>query len=273
MGCVSTKLTYNTLYICSCFIGEPVVFFVAFLAPILVVFLFNCVIFVLVLKVLIQHAFTSESAKTHKDKRRSLIAKQTKKLMTNIFGIMSLFGLTWIFGAFTISGASTTFQYLFAICNSLQGFMLFIFLCVLPKDARNSWIQLLCCCKEVRDKLLSTSGTTTKSGKSGIRSTNQGSSSISTYLNALRSTRTQSEMLSSHQSSGDFSSTVPHNVSLAPLSEVEQSEVVETIDHHHVEQPASEVIANPGALQGETRKVAKNKEQRTQKKRLTRPLQ
>lgn len=246
-------------------------FFVVFLAPILVVFLFNCVIFVLVLKVLIQHAFTSESAKTHQDKRRSRIAKQTKKLMTNILGIMSLFGLTWIFGAFTISGASPTFQYLFAICNSLQGFMLFIFLCVLPKDARNSWIEFLCCCKEVRDKLISTSGPgTTKSGKSGVRSTNQGPSSISAYINALRSTRTQSDMVSSHQSSVDFSSTVPHNVSLAPVSEVEQSEV-ETIDHHIVEQPASEVIANPGALQGDMRKEAKK--QRTQKKKLTRTMQ
>lgn len=269
------KFTHNTLSTCSCFIGEPVVFFVAFLAPILIVFLFNCAIFVLVLKVLIQHAFTSGNAKTHQEKRRSRIVKQTKKLMTNIFGIMSLFGLTWIFGAFTISGASTTFQYLFAICNSLQGFMLFIFLCVLPKDARNSWIQLLCCCKEVRDKLISTTGTT-KSGKSGVRLTNQGSSSISAYINALRSTRTQSDMLSSHQSSEDFSlsiSTVPHKVSLAPVSEIEESVVEETLDQHHKEKPASEVIANPGALQGEIRKEAKDKKQRTQKKQLTRKLQ
>ena len=58
---------------------------------------------------------------------------------------MNIYGLTWIFGIFTfIPGSSVAFQYLFAIFNSLQGFFMFLFFCVLGKEARESWAKLIC---------------------------------------------------------------------------------------------------------------------------------
>ena len=122
----------------SCFIGGVGVFFGAFLLPILAIVLFNFVIFVMVIKILIKH---SRKVYTSQDKKK---IDGVKKLLVSTFGIMFIFGLSWVFGALTISEASETFQYLFTIFTSLQGFFLFLFLCVLGKEARNSWTQLLC---------------------------------------------------------------------------------------------------------------------------------
>ena len=60
---------------------------------------------------------------------------------------MSLFGLTWLFGALTVtgfgdSGASTAFQVLFVFLNAFQGFFIFLFFCVISKDARESWLEV-----------------------------------------------------------------------------------------------------------------------------------
>ena len=59
---------------------------------------------------------------------------------------MSLFGLTWLFAILTVSvsGLRETFQILFAVFNSFQGFFIFLFFCVLNKEARDSWRELIC---------------------------------------------------------------------------------------------------------------------------------
>ena len=130
---------YFSCFCLSCFIGEVGVLFGAFLGPIFAVLLFNCVIFVMVMKVLIKHSRKKFGNK--KDKKK---IENTKRLLISTFGIMVLFGLTWAFGALTISDASLAFQFLFAIFNSLQGFFIFLFFCVLGKEARELWLQFLC---------------------------------------------------------------------------------------------------------------------------------
>ena len=87
----------------------------------------------MVIKVIIHHSRT-------KDKN---VINTTKQLLTSIFGITFLFGMSWVFGAFTISDASPVFNYLFVLFTSLQGFFIFIFFCVLGKEARELWITLL----------------------------------------------------------------------------------------------------------------------------------
>ena len=133
----SISLYQNVLPI-SCFIGEVGVFFGAFLLPILIIIFFNSVIFVMVIKVLIKH---SRKVYASKDKRK---IDGVKKLFISTFGIMFIFGMSWVFGALTISEASETFQYLFTIFTSLQGFFIFLFFCVLGREARELWTQLLC---------------------------------------------------------------------------------------------------------------------------------
>ena len=71
------------------------------------------------------------------------------RLMIRIMGVMTLFGLTWVFGALTVREASTAFQILFAIFNSLQGFFIFLFFCVFGKEGRELWLQVLCCGKKI----------------------------------------------------------------------------------------------------------------------------
>ena len=81
-------------------------------------------------------------------------AQMTKKdaisLLISTTSIMFLFGLTWLIGALTIIGfadsrASTALQILFVILNASQGFFIFLFFCVLSKDARKSWLELMPC--------------------------------------------------------------------------------------------------------------------------------
>ena len=57
---------------------------------------------------------------------------------------MNMYGFTWVFAIFTFTDGSFAFQLLFAIFNSLQGFFMFIFFCVLGKEAREAWARVLC---------------------------------------------------------------------------------------------------------------------------------
>jgi len=122
------------------------VFFVTFLAPIFTVIVFSVVIFILVTRVLVIHA---------RKKNKSI--KSTMKTMISIMGIMVMFGLTWLFGALTVREASTAFQYLFVIFNGFQGFFFFVFICLLGKDGREFWIDVITCCRIKRHTKSSTS--------------------------------------------------------------------------------------------------------------------
>ena len=61
------------------------------------------------------------------------------------FGILILVGITWMFGFFAVADARLVFHYMFAVCNSLQGFAIFIFYCVIQKKVRECWWALLTC--------------------------------------------------------------------------------------------------------------------------------
>ncbi len=74
-----------------------------------------------------------------------------------------MFGLSWLFGALTIAEASIVFQWLFVIFNSLQGFFLFIFFCVIGKDARDEWIQLFTCGRKNNTRRSTYSGPASRS--------------------------------------------------------------------------------------------------------------
>ena len=112
--------------------------FGAFLVPILAILVFNTIVFVIVIRVLFKHSRKKHGNRDIKE------VNTVRQMLISSFGIICLFGLSWAFGALTISAASVVFQYLFAIFTSLQGFFIFLFFCVLGKEARESWLQLLC---------------------------------------------------------------------------------------------------------------------------------
>ena len=126
--------------------------FGAFLAPILAILVFNSIVFVVVIRVLIKH-----SRKKYGSKDKNVI-NSVRRLLISSFGITFLFGMSWVFGVLTISSASEVFQYLFTIFTSMQGFFIFFFFCVLGKEARESWIQLLCRGRKTPWSTTSTSG-------------------------------------------------------------------------------------------------------------------
>ena len=138
-------MTLILISLYSCFIYDRAVFLGAFLGPIFAILLFNVVIFIMVIGVLIKHT---------RNKLDRTKAQMTKKNAISLFistaSIMFLFGLTWLLGALTIIGfadsrASTALQILFVILNASQGFFIFLFFCVLSKDAQECWSQLIPC--------------------------------------------------------------------------------------------------------------------------------
>ena len=167
----------NVFFHLSCFIDHTGVLFGVFLGPIFVVLLFNTVVFVLVVRVLIKHSkriiMGSKDAKKYKN---------TFKTLIRIFSIMLMFGLSWLFGAFTINYASILFSWLFVIFNSLQGFLLFLFFCVIGKDAREEWKSVFTCGRSKKKKRL----------RENMRSkTGQEKSTANTYV---RSQQLQAEL-------------------------------------------------------------------------------
>lgn len=98
----------------------------AFIGPSLTVLLVNAVIFVWVIRAMLtSHKMTSAS---HKEK--------IKRGIKSSIILFPLLGLTWVFGVLGFDQHTVVFLYLFAIFNSLQGFFVFIFHCVLDQQVR-----------------------------------------------------------------------------------------------------------------------------------------
>ena len=120
----------------SCFLSHAGAFWGAFLTPILIIMVFNVNVFICVIFVLIRHV-----KGTTAQMKQEIEYKKIIHLMIRIGGVMSLFGLTWLFAILTVSvpGLREVFQILFTVSNSFQGCHIFFFLCVLNKEARESW--------------------------------------------------------------------------------------------------------------------------------------
>ena len=114
----------------------------AFLAPILVIIVLNVVIFICVIVVVIRHA-REKAARI----KRPISNKSIMRLVMSISGVLFLFGLSWLFFilTFSVPGLRETFQILFTVFNSLQGFFVFAF--ILFTEGFDYWKALLSCSK------------------------------------------------------------------------------------------------------------------------------
>lgn len=137
-------LNDDSVFICSCFISDNRIRYGTFLAPLFAIIVFNSIIFVLVARVLVKHSKRNiDRAKDERNNRKVAIA--TLKTLISIVSVMLMFGLSWLFGALSVSQAAVVFQWLFIIFNTMQGFWLFVFFCVIGTDAREEWKKLLSC--------------------------------------------------------------------------------------------------------------------------------
>ena len=112
---------------------------------------FNVIVFISVVFVLIRHVRGTTS-----QLKQTMGCGKVLRLMFSIGGVLALFGLTWLFAILTVSvpGLRETFQILFTIFNSFQGFFIFLFFCVLNKEARDSWRELFSHGKKREPRLL-----------------------------------------------------------------------------------------------------------------------
>jgi len=111
-------------------------FYIGFLAPICLILVVNLVIFGIIMYKL--------STRPTRSVEKNNKSEATQRLR-RAFGIMILMGLTWIFGAIAVEDFRLVFQYLFAVCNSLQGFAIFVFYCLSQKNVRDTWMAFLKC--------------------------------------------------------------------------------------------------------------------------------
>ena len=134
----------------SCFLSHIAAFWASFLGPLLLIMLFNIVIFICVIVVLIRHLRSRNLKSEAGIKDKSVDKKSIIRLLISIGGVMFLFGLTWLFAILTFQspqGVRETFQILFTVFNSLQGFFIFLFICVISSDARDEWKRVFSCAK------------------------------------------------------------------------------------------------------------------------------
>uniref|UniRef100_A0A3B4BFA9 Uncharacterized protein n=1 Tax=Periophthalmus magnuspinnatus TaxID=409849 RepID=A0A3B4BFA9_9GOBI len=100
----------------------------AFVAPALFVIVVNIGILVSVTRIISR--ISGENYKVHGD------ANSVKLTAKAVAVLLPILGISWIFGVLAINTHSLVFLYVFAIFNSLQGFFVFLFHCLLNSEVR-----------------------------------------------------------------------------------------------------------------------------------------
>ncbi|XP_071959445.1 adhesion G-protein coupled receptor D1-like [Antedon mediterranea] len=132
----------------------------AFIGPVITIIMLNTTIMVIVLK-------TFTSVKSVKSKP---LREQTRRTLRAAAVLLPVFGLTWVFGLLALSQQTLFLQYLFAICNSLQGFFIFLFHCCLNGQIKNILFRR---CMKVDNTSSSEPTDTTRSTKVAPATTEQ----------------------------------------------------------------------------------------------------
>ncbi|XP_053330023.1 adhesion G-protein coupled receptor G4 [Spea bombifrons] len=120
-----------------CWIQDDIVFYVTVVAYFCAMFLVNICMFIVVLV-----QINSLKFKKKKD-WRSLFLHDVKSAISIAF----LLGITWGFAFFAWGPVRIAFLYLFSIFNTLQGFFIFVFHCLIKENVRRQWRMHLCCGK------------------------------------------------------------------------------------------------------------------------------
>ena len=110
-------------------------FYIAILLPTAVILLLNFIVLILVMR-----GLSKGQSKLKASKTKSNDAYVQVRIA---FACSVLLGLTWLFAVLAVGKLTDTFQWLFCIFNSFQGFFIFIFYTARNKDARIEWKRML----------------------------------------------------------------------------------------------------------------------------------
>ncbi|XP_069068562.1 adhesion G-protein coupled receptor G4 isoform X2 [Pleurodeles waltl] len=116
-----------------CWIEDPMVFYISVVSYFSIIFLMNVSMFIVVL-----HQINVMKSKQHTGVMSILHDLKSTASLT------FLLGLTWGFAFFAWGPVRIVFLYLFAITNTLQGFFIFLFHCMLKENVRHQWRLHLC---------------------------------------------------------------------------------------------------------------------------------
>nr|XP_028573528.1 zinc finger and SCAN domain-containing protein 2-like [Podarcis muralis] len=112
-----------------CWIRDDLVFYISVLAYFCLVFLMNTIMFIAVL-------LQIHTMKTKSPGRVSSWNHSFLHSLKRVASLMVLLSLTWGFAFFSLGSMQTLFSYLFAICNTFQGFFIFVFHCLMKENVR-----------------------------------------------------------------------------------------------------------------------------------------
>ncbi|XP_069468904.1 adhesion G-protein coupled receptor G4 [Ambystoma mexicanum] len=116
-----------------CWIQDSLVFYISVVSYFGVIFLMNISMFIVVL-------LQINAMKSKQQKSRKTVLHDLKSTASLTF----LLGLTWGFAFFAWGPVKIGFLYLFAIANTLQGFFIFLFHCLMKENVRRQWRLHLC---------------------------------------------------------------------------------------------------------------------------------
>ncbi|XP_078673398.1 uncharacterized protein LOC144912258 isoform X1 [Branchiostoma floridae x Branchiostoma belcheri] len=115
-----------------CWLSVEKSFIWSFVGPMLLIILVNLGFLVMTLKVIY-------SQRSHDKPEQSWQGEKFRFWVRVSLALVCVLGLTWVLGVLYISKETVIFAYLFTITNSLQGFFVFVFHCLLNEKVRDEF--------------------------------------------------------------------------------------------------------------------------------------
>ncbi|XP_057705639.1 adhesion G-protein coupled receptor G2 [Corythoichthys intestinalis] len=119
-----------------CWLQDNAVFYATVVALVLLVLLVNMSMFVVVLL---------QIRKMGANKKAANNSRGTLQNLRAVASLTVLLGLTWLTGFFSFGPGRVVLMYLFTIFNTLQGFFVFLFHCLMKENVRKQWRMQFCC--------------------------------------------------------------------------------------------------------------------------------
>ncbi|XP_077546208.1 uncharacterized protein LOC144158899 isoform X2 [Haemaphysalis longicornis] len=119
------------------------IYYIAFLGVSCLILFVNLLVFIMVMRVLLKPRMPAAAKSASHTAGSGSPPPITTAQVRGAFTVMTLLGVTWIFGVFAVGDARTVFQYIFCVCNSMQGFLIFVVRVLQYPEARAAWAQLV----------------------------------------------------------------------------------------------------------------------------------
>ena len=130
------------IFVCSCR-ADKVVFYVGILVPFVLIYIFNLVVFSVIITSLLKQVYHKKKAMPDKELNTK---HEYRKIAVIAFCLAIMFGLAWIFALLVpipVEAISIASQYLFGIFIAIQGVLYFILHGIRAPEARKFWLRLI----------------------------------------------------------------------------------------------------------------------------------